>query len=91
MRSDTTRLQLEKPLSTGEIVKTLGAIDARRGIPGADKLDPLEELSSYFPNDPVRKKVHLVVRLPYTGGHQPYTLSCIARVAYRSLRSYQRD
>ena len=91
MCSDTTRLQLKNPLPIGEIIKTFGTIDARKEIPDADQLNPLEEVSHYFPDAPVRTMVHLVVRLPHTGEYRPYTLLCIARVAYRAFRHRSRN
>ena len=33
-------------------------------MPNANELEPLEELSNYFPDPPVKGMVHLIVRLP---------------------------
>jgi hypothetical protein len=64
MRSDATRLQLLKPLRSRDLARTLGKIGAGDEVPNADKLDPIEDLSHYFSEPPVKGMIHLVVRLP---------------------------
>ena len=62
------RLQLKDPLSSGDLAKILGKISAGDEVPNANKLDPLEDLSHYFPEPPVKKMIHLVVQLPQADG-----------------------
>ena len=52
-RAAYTRLQLKKPLPTEEIANTLGKIGARADVPGADKLDPLQDVADYFTEAPI--------------------------------------
>ena len=61
---DTTRLQLGNPLRSRDIAKTLGEINADKGIPNADELDAEEDLSHYFTQPPVKRMIHLIVRHP---------------------------
>jgi len=52
-------------------------------ILGALRLEPMEEVSYYFPEAPVKKKLHLVVQAPRSPGkYQPCTTS---RTASRIL------
>jgi hypothetical protein len=64
MHSHATRLQLLKPLRSRDLSRTLGKIGAGNEVPDADKLDPLEDLSNYFAEPPVKKMIHLIVQLP---------------------------
>ena len=72
---DTTRLQLRNPLRSRDIAKTLGEINADKGIPNADELDPVQRLSRYFLETPAEAMVHLVVRL-HLSEYPPYAESC---------------
>jgi len=67
MCSDAICLQLRKPLPSGDIVNTLGNIRVGTEIPDTDKLDSAKKLSSYFPKQPVKRKLHLVVQVPPSG------------------------
>ena len=69
------RLQLRKPLLSGDIVNTLGNIRAGTEIPDADKLDSAKKLSSYFPKQPVKGKLHLVVQVPPSGKYRSFAPS----------------
>ena len=62
--------QLQTPLPTNAIVTTLGTIVDGANIPDAVQLDPVEELSHYFPT-PVPKRLHLVIQVPPPGEYQP--------------------
>ena len=62
--NDATRLRLWNPLRSGDIAKTLGKINADKGIPNANELDAEEDLSHYFSEPPVKRMIHLIVRLP---------------------------
>ena len=67
MCSDTIHLQLKDPLSSRDIANTFAKIGAGDEVPNADKLDPMNKLSRYFPEPPVEEMVHLVVQLPLFG------------------------
>jgi hypothetical protein len=73
MHSDTTRLQLWKPLQSRDLAKMLGKIGTGSEVPNADKLDPLEELSCHFSEPLVARMIHLVVQLP---GEYPPPRQC---------------
>jgi len=46
--TDTSHLQLQNPLSSNDIAKTLGELVEGANIPGALQLKPMEELSLYL-------------------------------------------
>ena len=62
--NDTTCLQLKDPVPPDHIATTIGEPGADEEIPNADKLNPVEDLSYYFSEPPVKRMIHLVVRLP---------------------------
>ena len=72
---DTTRLQLRNPLRSRDVAKTLGEINADKGIPNADELDAEEDLFHYFSEPPVKRRIHLIVRL-HSSEYPPYAESC---------------
>ncbi len=72
-------MQLRNPLRSRDIAKTLGEINADKGIPNADELDAEEDLSHYFSEPPVKRMIHLIVRLP-PGEYPPYAESCTSMV-----------
>jgi len=57
-------LQLKDPVPPDHIATTIGEPGIGEEIPNADKLDLVEDLSYYFSERPVKRMIHLVVRLP---------------------------
>ena len=52
---------------------TLGTIINGANISNTVKLDPMEELSHYFPTAPMPERLILVIQVPPPGEPQPFT------------------
>ena len=75
-----TRLQLSDPISSGDITNKLGKIVDGADIPGAERLEPLKNLSSYFAGfaEPVQDSICLVVQVlspGLSGAYKPFARS----------------